>query len=105
GESILEHKLTDLITTQENSTISPLAEKDGITVRVSAKASTKAAANEMIAETKQLLLAEIGEYYYGNNNITIEQKIIQLLNEQAKSNDTSESLTFGAFSEGLDEVE
>src|SRR5699024_6861964 len=62
SESILEHKLTDIITTQENPNIAPLAEKDGITVRVSAKASTKAAANEMIAETKQLLLAEIGEY-------------------------------------------
>ncbi|HLR42108.1 MAG TPA: competence/damage-inducible protein A [Pseudogracilibacillus sp.] len=105
GESILEHKLTDLITTQENPTIAPLAEKDGITVRVSAKASTKAAANEMIAETKQLLLAEIGEYYYGNNNITIEQKIIQLLNEQEKTIASAESLTGGAFAERLVAVE
>src|SRR5699024_3166349 len=105
GESILEHKLTGLITTQLNPTIAPLAEKDGITVRVSAKASTKAVANEMIAETKKLLLAKIRDYYYGENNITIEQKIIQLLNEQEKTIASAESLTGGAFAERLVAVE
>lgn len=105
GESILEDRLSELITSQRNPTIAPLAAKDGITVRISAKAESKAVADEMIAETKELLLNEIGEFYYGENEMTIEQKIIQLLNEQEKTIASAESLTGGLFAERLVAIE
>ncbi len=40
GESRLEHELQDLIRQQTNPTIAPLAQNEGIAIRLTAKAST-----------------------------------------------------------------
>src|SRR5699024_11950016 len=40
GESRLEHDLQDLIKNQDNPTIAPLAQKSGLTIRLTAKAET-----------------------------------------------------------------
>lgn len=97
GESILEDKLYDLITNQQNPTIAPLAAQDGITIRLTAKAETKAIAQKMLFETKETILERVGEFYYGDNDMTIERKVFELLKSHGKKLAVAESLTGGAF--------
>lgn len=97
GESILEHELKDLIMKQDNPTIAPLSAKDGITIRLTAKSHDEQTANDMLQQTKEVILERVGEYYFGENDETIEQKVFELLAEQNKTIAAAESLTGGAF--------
>lgn len=97
GESILEHKLKDLIVSQVNPTIAPLSDKDGITIRLTAKAETAANAQQMLLATRELILARVGQYCYGENDKTIEETVFQLLRDNGKKLAAAESLTGGAF--------
>lgn len=101
GESALEHKLQHVISTQDNPTIAPLAQKDGVTIRLTAKASTKAKAQRMLEETQEVILAEVGEYFYGVNQETIEGKVFELLQASNKTIASAESLTGGLFADKL----
>src|SRR5690625_2026342 len=101
GESVLEHTLEDLIRTQHNPTIAPLAVKGKITVRVSAKAETKEKALSMIENTKKEILSYIGRFYFGEGSMTLEEKVFDLLREQQMSIASAESLTGGLFASNI----
>lgn len=101
GESSLEHRLRKIIDKQQNPTIAPLAQKDGVTIRLTAKAKTGTDAKGMLEVTKSEILKEVGEYYYGENNDTLEAKLIELLKQKDKHLAAAESLTGGAFQDKL----
>lgn len=101
GESRLEHDLQDLIKSQDNPTIAPLAQKSGVTIRLTAKAETISIAQELLEKTKSEVLEMVGEYYYGEDSDTLQEKV---KNELEKSNlllASAESLTGGKFAESL----
>src|SRR5699024_1904759 len=93
GESKLEHELKDLIEKQTNPTIAPLAQKDAVTIRLTAKAATTALGKEYIAETKEAILNRVGDYCFGENDVTIEQVLAAYLEESNQSIAAAESLT------------
>jgi|SRR5699024_9938899 len=99
GESVLEHKLRKLIASQQNPTIAPLAAKDGVTIRLTAKAGTIDEANELIERTKTIILKEVGDYFYGVDDEKIEEKIFSLLQRKNKRIAAAESLTGGLFAD------
>lgn len=101
GESNLEHELTDMIHGQTNPTIAPLAQDQGVVIRVTASASSKEDAQKLVADKKQEILARIGEYCFGEDDQTIENKVIELLAEKEKTIGAAESLTGGLFSSNL----
>ncbi len=101
GESALEHRLQHLISSQQNPTIAPLAQNDGVTIRLTAKADTKEQVEYMLENTKQAILQEVGHYFYGMNNDSLEEKVFQLLQQQNKSISSAESLTGGLFANKL----
>ncbi|MEJ8776863.1 competence/damage-inducible protein A [Pseudogracilibacillus sp. ICA-222130] len=101
GESVLEHTLEELIRTQHNPTIAPLAVKGKITVRVSAKAETKEKALSMIEKTKKEILSHIGRFYFGEGSMTLEEKVFELLKERKMSIASAESLTAGLFTSNI----
>lgn len=101
GESALEHRLQYLISSQQNPTIAPLAQNDGVTIRLTAKADTKEQVEHMLENTKQAILQEVGHYFYGMNNDSLEEKVFQLLQQQNKSISSAESLTGGLFANKL----
>src|SRR5690625_1987292 len=101
GESHLEHELQDLIHNQSNPTIAPLAQNDGVVVRLTAKETTKEKANKLIEETKQQILSRIGDYLYGFDKESIAEKIYTMLKKQNKRLTAAESLTGGMFVEKL----
>jgi len=101
GESALETQLQKLIRQQSNPTIAPLAQKDGVTVRLTAKSNTEAEADNLLEKTKQAVLDEVGEFYFGENNEKIEEKIASLLVKSNKTIAAAESLTGGSFTNKL----
>ena len=105
GESRLEHELQDIIHNQNNPTIAPLAQDDGVVIRLTAKEMTKEKANELIEKTEQRILARVGNYLYGIDNETITEKIYNMLKEQNKRVAAAESLTGGMFIEKLISLE
>lgn len=105
GESNLEHELQELITYQQNPTIAPLSHKDGVTIRVTAKAQTMDEAKRMLERTKADILKQVGTFYYGENDETIEQKVFERLKNDGKTISAAESLTGGAFQDKMVNVE
>jgi len=101
GESKLEDELKELIDRQDNPTIAPLAQKDGVTVRLTAKAKTKDEAETLLNKTKENIMDKVGQFCYGENDETIEEKIASLLIDLKKTVAAAESLTGGSFTEKL----
>lgn len=101
GESILEDRLKELIQMQENPTIAPLAQQDGVTIRLSAKAASVEDAWVKLSRVKQQILERIGKYYVGSDEETLEQVVFSLLKKQALTISAAESLTGGLFADKL----
>ncbi|RIN17060.1 CinA family nicotinamide mononucleotide deamidase-related protein [Mammaliicoccus vitulinus] len=81
GESSLETELIDLIDQQTNPTIAPLAGQHEVSLRITANANTKQQAIELIKPVKVEILNRIGEYYYGSDDLTIEEAVFNELNQ------------------------
>lgn len=101
GESELEHRLSHLIQAQKNPTIAPLAQNTGVVIRLTAKEETEERAERLLEESKRQILHEVGDYFYGINDETIEENIISLLKEKKIKIASAESLTGGMFSNRL----
>ncbi|MBP2077726.1 competence/damage-inducible protein A [Oceanobacillus polygoni] len=101
GESTLEHELKDLIIAQSNPTIAPLAQDDGVVIRLTAKGSSEKQLDELLGKTKEQILARVGDHFFGENDQTIEQVIVELLQSKNKKLAAAESLTGGMFTEKI----
>ncbi|HLR61878.1 MAG TPA: competence/damage-inducible protein A [Lentibacillus sp.] len=101
GESRLEHELQDIIRQQTNPTIAPLAQNEGVAIRLTAKAATDDEATELIERTKKKIIDRIGRHYYGDDDQTLEEKVLALLKQANKSVGAAESLTGGMFTDKL----
>lgn len=101
GESALEHELRELIHQQTNPTIAPLATDDGIIIRLTAKAGTSDELDLLLHKTKAAVLEKVGNYFVAENEETIEQVIVKLLQNKKLSIAAAESLTGGRFIEKL----
>lgn len=101
GESKLEHELQDMIHAQTNPTIAPLAQDDGVVIRLTAKESTSEKVDDLLENMKQNILKKVGAYFYGVDQQTIEQQVVVLLKKQNKRLAAAESLTGGMFTSKL----
>ncbi|HEX6593571.1 MAG TPA: competence/damage-inducible protein A [Bacillota bacterium] len=101
GEAKLEHELREIIEAQHNPTIAPLAQHDGMTIRLTAKGSSEQHVDQMLQETEQQILEKVGSYCYGINNQTMEQTIVDLLRREDIKIASAESLTGGKFMDKL----
>lgn len=101
GESKLEHELKQIMEQQQNPTIAPLAQNNGVVIRLTAKTKSEEEAIRLLEGTKQQILDKVGSYYYGMNDDTIEQTILNLLKTKELTIASAESLTGGKFIEKL----
>ncbi|MFG6118320.1 MULTISPECIES: competence/damage-inducible protein A [Thalassobacillus] len=101
GESQLEHELQDLISSQTNPTIAPLASEGEVGLRLTSKGDTEEEARAMILSLKNVILSKMGDYYYGSDDITIQQEVLTLSKEKQLTIAAAESLTGGRFIDGL----
>jgi nicotinamide-nucleotide amidase len=104
GESQLETDITDLIDSQSNPTIAPLAGENEVTLRLTAKHATLEGAWALLDETEQEILERVGEFFYGYNETTLPLELMTKLQQQALTISSAESLTGGLFSQHLTRV-
>ncbi|GAA3323786.1 hypothetical protein GCM10020331_049050 [Ectobacillus funiculus] len=79
GESQLEETLQDLIDTQTNPTIAPLAAEGEVTLRLTAKHASKDEANRLIDNVERAILDRVGEFFYGYDQDSLQGKLVSLL--------------------------
>ncbi|WP_174613374.1 competence/damage-inducible protein A [Virgibacillus ihumii] len=101
GESRLEAELKDIIHSQSNPTVAPLAQNEGVAIRVTAKASSAKEALNLIENTKQQILSKVGAHFYGSDEQTLPEKVSGLLKDQGLFIGAAESLTGGMFMDRL----
>ncbi|OEK69441.1 competence/damage-inducible protein A [Staphylococcus equorum] len=81
GESKVETVLMDLIDAQTNPTIAPLAGTHEVNIRLTANGDTQRECEQLIAPIKSEILSRIGEYYYGSDDILLEQSLMDKIHQ------------------------
>lgn len=81
GESKVETVLMDLIDGQTNPTIAPLAGTHEVNIRLTANGDTQRECEQLIAPIKSEILSRIGEYYYGSDDILLEQSLMDKIHQ------------------------
>lgn len=92
GESQVETELLDLIDAQTNPTIAPLAGKHEVTIRLTASGKDTEACKALIEPIKVQILERVGDYYYGSDDVTPEQAV---MNRQSASVAVYDAVTDG----------
>ncbi|MGO2108805.1 CinA family nicotinamide mononucleotide deamidase-related protein [Staphylococcus equorum] len=81
GESKVETVLMDLIDGQTNPTIAPLAGTHEVNIRLTANGDTQRECEQLIAPIKSEILSRIGEYYYGSDDLLLEQSLMDKMHQ------------------------
>ncbi|PLT31617.1 competence/damage-inducible protein A [Peribacillus deserti] len=101
GESLLETKIEDLLETQTNPTLAPLAADGEVTLRITAKHASKEKTQQLIADMEKEILSRVGEYYYGDDETSLMKEVVKELSSKRYTISAAESLTGGMFQEEL----
>lgn len=104
GEAMLENEIEDLIDSQSNPTIAPLASEGEVTLRLTAKHSIMEAAIELLDETEKKILARVGDYFYGYDDTSLMNELAKKLKEAGLTISCAESLTGGMFQKEFTDI-
>lgn len=104
GESTLEENIKDLILSQSNPTLALLARPGEVIVRITAKASTRKEAEQMIEKLEAEIRNRIGEYIFGIDDIGIEEVVGNLLKKKQLTIACAESCTGGLLTSRITDV-
>jgi len=104
GESALEEKLKDLIQTQTNPTIAPLAKMGEVTIRLTAKAANKSDAESLIKPIEQEITQRAARFLYGFDDDCVEDIVAKLLYKHNKTISIAESCTGGLMAHRLTNI-
>lgn len=96
GESFVEDKLSDLIAKQTNPTIAPYAKEGEVHIRVTAKGKDEKEAKELVKPVVYEIHKRLGNFIFTDDeNVTLEQNVIELLEKHELKICTVESCTGG----------
>lgn len=101
SEADLEYQIAPLIKGQTNPTIAPLSQENGLTIRLTVKANNDQEAQKKLDVVEEEILEIVGDYYYGKDDDTIQEVILQLLRKHNYTLSAAESLTGGLFTSEL----
>lgn len=104
GESQLETDLEDIIDSQTNPTIAPLAADGEVTLRLTAKHADQLETKRLLKETEEKIMERVGEYFYGYDDTSLVSELVKTCKEKGFSLSAAESFTGGLFSEGITEI-
>ena len=104
GEAELEVRVQDILDTQTNPTVAPLASDGEVTLRVTAKAETEDEARQLIAAKVAEIQAIVGDYQYGIDDDSLASKAVEMLLDNNLTISAAESLTAGLFQSELAEI-
>lgn len=103
GESKLGEMLADLMQSS-NPTVAPYVGNAEVKIRIAAKAESLDQAERLIEPLKTEILKRCGDYYYGDDDTTLEQCVAQWLTQKGCSVAIAESCTGGLISSRLTDV-
>ena len=95
GEGHMEEKIMDIIDAQENPTVAPYAKEHGLTLRVTASASTEQEARLLLEPVVKKVCDRLGMDVYAIGDTTLEAVVASLLIEQNLSISVAESCSGG----------
>ncbi|EZH67309.1 damage-inducible protein CinA [Bacillaceae bacterium JMAK1] len=104
GESSLEAKLQDIISSQNNPTIAPLAGEDEVTLRLTVTETNTTRAKALLDETEREIYARVGKYLYGFDNDSLYSKALEELARTKSTIATAESITGGGLASSMTSV-
>jgi len=104
GESALDFQIADL-ETSANPTIGLAAHPGQSDIRITAKASSEAEADAMIAEMEARVRERVGSVIYGVDDETLQSVVIRLLRERGLSIAVAEVNMGGLIAGWLDEAD
>ncbi|MDW8107046.1 MAG: competence/damage-inducible protein A [Armatimonadota bacterium] len=103
GESDAEAQLHDLVSS-ENPTLAPLAKLGEVHFRITARADSPEAAEQMISTMERAVRERLGAYIYGTDETTFEQAVVHKLIEVGQSLAVAESCTGGLLGHRITSV-
>jgi len=98
GESFMEERVKDLIENQTNPTIAPYAKEGEAILRITAKAKSKEEAEKLIEAVERKIRRRLGDFIYGEGDVTLEEVVVKLLMEKGRTIAIAESCTGGMIS-------
>jgi len=104
GEAELEVRVQDILDSQTNPTVAPLASDGEVTLRVTAKAESEQEAQQLIAAKVAEIQALVGDYQYGRDDDSLASKTVEMLLDNKLTIAAAESLTAGLFQSELAEI-
>jgi nicotinamide-nucleotide amidase len=103
GESALAEQVQDFLDATE-PTVAPLAGQGKVRLRITTRAATQEEAEEKIAPVEKEILARLGEYYFGEDEETLESAVGRLLKERGDTLALAESCTGGLLAKRLTDI-
>ena len=104
GESEIEDWLRERMNALTNPTLAPYAKEAEVRLRVTAKASTQEAADEMMAPVIEEVRALLGDVIYGIDVPDLEHLVLDLLRARGETFAAAESCTGGLIAKRMTDV-
>ena len=101
GESSLEEEIIDIINEQSNPTIAPYAKDTEVTLRVTAKGTSKEEAIDLINPVVNKIKDRVGNYIYSDDDTSLEDTVAKLIINKNLTISVAESCTGGMVSSYL----
>lgn len=95
GESSVDDIFAEEMNRMTNPTMAPYAKECDCLLQITAKAKSKAEAEEMIAPVMEHVMQRLGDVVYGVDVDCIEESVIKLLREKGMTFSAAESCTGG----------
>jgi nicotinamide-nucleotide amidase len=103
GESALAEQVQDFLDATD-PTVAPLAGQGKVRLRITTRAATQEEAEAKIAPVKKEILSRLGDYYFGEDDETLESAVGRLLAERGATLALAESCTGGLLAKRLTDI-
>ena len=103
GESALAEQVQEFLDAND-PTVAPLAGQGKVRLRITTRAATQEEAQEKIAPVEREILSRLGDYYFGEDDETLESAVGRLLKESGYTLALAESCTGGLLAKRLTDI-
>lgn len=104
GESALQDMIGDLMDEAVNPSLAPYAKTGEVMLRLTAKADTEEACEELMAPLFWDARSRLGEYLYGVDVDSLEARVAQLMKDRGLTFSAAESCTGGLIAKRITDV-
>jgi nicotinamide-nucleotide amidase len=103
GESALAEKVQEFLDATD-PTVAPLAGQGRVRLRITTRAATEKEGQDKIAPVEKEIIARLGDYYFGNDEETLESAVGRLLLARGATLALAESCTGGLLAKRLTDM-